>query len=546
MPPLQFAEHLRNGRRFSEYTPRNATVLKEAQGLRPTIGGMKQFDDLVQPLTDGYITGTLGISKTWPWPQIGIADDDAAFLFDETDLYLIIPSTHTPWQVVVPAPHTAMPLVDWWTSGAGSIAGGGGVWQIAFTHGFGFGTNGATTFFRLQTDANFYTQDDLTVTAAGMWKEGRVMLGGFDSGNVTYGGWKAFCESHYAKAPDDIKELIDASDGIGQNWVFLSTIGGGDVFWLFSEHFNTYGSFYESPETDFNEDNPYLFDLWKQNTMAIRPMPWHGKVLAGETLDDAFIIYGEDGLAAMFNYREGKIGMKPIEGLSWGTGLAQRAAIAGDDDMHYFLDPLGDLWRVTLEPGPRVVAQKLGGREIFADMLPNTVIVSKDRHQKEFHIADGEQVWVVTAEGKISQGPKMPTRLSWGHGESPPSTIGILFDPTEYDDAVAKIRTETFTAGPKATGVPELAWLQLVTTDTDATGWTVRVYYRMRHGDSWSVTEDLTPDDRGVVRPKVSGLEWEIEAEHPDRTVCDLEDILADVSDGVPRRRSLRWQLAAA
>ena len=371
-----------------------------------------------------------------------------------------------------------------------------------------------------------------SINTAGMWKEGRMVLGGFDEYFYANSDWPTFLATYAGNMPGEFDSVIDFTSTPGSNWVWVTSIGGADINCLLDSAFLTYGvtSAYGGPYTGYGTENPFFIDLLRKNQVSMRPLPWQGTVLNLSQLGDSMIAYGSGGATALI---EGAplVGTRKLLGWGKSLGIAGRCAVGGGVEEHIVLDESGDLWRVQ----SNLVATRLGYSEYLSPMLSNDVIITHDSQHDEYYIADGVVSYLLNKDG-LCRAPRTPTSVSFAQGGLVSIYMendGTLVGSPAPTDAV-EIVTQPF-YGDSHRKVWEMNFVTVVSTDTDATGWQVAVDYRFSKGAEWQRTDAVTCDERGTARVNVSGTEFRIVLSHADRTLGDLDNVELELSVGGKR-----------
>jgi hypothetical protein len=271
-------------------------------------------------------------------------------------------------------------------------------------------------------------------------------------------------------------------------------------------------------------------EIMQRNEFGMCALPWQGTVLHQRRLGDTVIAYGDGGISALVPHSSpvATFGVRDIQGLGHGIGIASRSAVGGSIDGHVFVDTSGALWRVTTS----LQAERLGYDEYLADLLDDDIVISHDPQRNEFYIAgtvDSEPICYVLTETGFGKAPWVPTNVCFTAG----GLVSILMGSTA---AGVEVVTNKFGARRRK-DIDQITLVTLVTRDTDASGWTVAIDYRFDNGNDWVRTAPVAVGPRGSLRVNVSGLEFRVVAAHPDRTKCDLEAIEVDMMRG--GRRSL-------
>lgn len=642
---LTIDEALRVGLKPDSRIPHGVQFLDVCTGLRPTQFGLKDYITITQPMTDSYLTSTLSETKAWPFPQIFrgsaitlLCFSDAIYEVDESD-----------WTATIIGLYDAADFGDT-LPGAGSIT-ADGPWHFMDFYDTWVLMNGTTTIWKTSYYSLPIATDAVTIKT-GCDMKGRAIMGGFDPTNFyaladwpDY--WQVLMDNN---TPNEILEKVTAlMGGAGTNWVWWSTIGGGDLLWLVSrdlyltetrpllEHLSngtftggssgwtlgagwTYGtnaidastastalsqsganmqiefevgvdytvSFVVSNVTNgsfvpriggatagaaITANGLYSIvlpcvasgasltftgssftgtidsisakavagashtspmspwrELTQRNEFGLAPLPWQGTVLHQRRLGDTVIAYGDGGISALVPHSSpvATFGVRDIQGLGKGIGIASRSAVGGSIDGHIFVDTSGALWRVTTS----LQAERLGYEDYLADLLDDEIVISHDPQRNEFYIAgtvDATPTCYVLTESGFGKAPWVPSNVSFTQG----GLVSVLLGTTA---AGVEVVTNKF-GGRRRKDVDQITLVTLVTRDTDASGWTVAIDYRFDNGNDWVRTTPQNTGPRGALRVNVSGLEFRVIAAHPDRTDCDLEAIEVDMMRG--GRRSL-------
>lgn len=235
---LTFQDALRNGIRPDSRTPSDAQYLSTCTNLRATPFGLKDFITVNQPITAGTLTAA-GVTPTWPFPQL-FRGKSVTLLCDEAAIFEVDEST---WSLT-----PILPL-DFRYSGAQRPVVAGGPWHFLDLYDTWMLFNGACVVFKTPFNSTPFCQTDVTIqTGCELW-EGRVFFGGFNSSDFyRMVDWPTFLATYEANIPSNISAETLTS-GAGENWVWWSTVGGGDLWWLFSLYYMLYG-WWQNPALD--------------------------------------------------------------------------------------------------------------------------------------------------------------------------------------------------------------------------------------------------------------------------------------------------------
>lgn len=541
---------LTSGIRARTETPRNAMVLKECTNLRTTPWGAKGFRAVNQPLTDNYLTNTAALDKTWPHPQI-FRGKNASYLIGDTTsatsfVYTLTENVGSDWTVTSVGNIYKVEDLGNNSPNLGTLDTGGS-WHFADFYDMVMFFNGSEVIFRSKASdyptARWWVADNSagavpTVTTGAAFWEGRAILGGFNASDFFTTGWQSFFDTWVKNVPAHILAEWDYTSGPGQNWVWWSSIGGDDVLGLYSKDYMVYGAVGTPSDTGFGPDNPYYFELLMRNEAGFRPMPFTGTVQHIIPMGAFAIVYGTNGIAALQNtlnqVPEISLPTFGLHEMGLNTlGIASYSAAGGTDTTQLFIDEGGELWMVQGQP-PQ--AQKLGYQEIFSNMLGNDIVISFDPNEQEFYISDGTDTYLY-GRGGLSKSPIHPTTVSFAQG----GLVGITYNDSE--PTAVTIRTNTFDFGTRE--VKEIIDINVTNWEDDDDEWTCTVYYRFDNSSetAWSSVSGISLRDTGKVALRhISGVDFEFEFNHPNRSVAELDRVEVEVKVG--GKQSFRRLLA--
>lgn len=280
-----------------------------------------------------------------------------------------------------------------------------GIWHFADFHDVFMLMNGNCTIFKtnhkgMLGDIDRYLyQDELTIQTGCDFK-GRLMLGGFNPENF----WSSVWESVWGEWTSKFAFGIDASIELAENFVFWTTVGGGDAFHLFMPQKAQRSIIAE----DQNTDQMFL-EYWRKNSIGFMPVPWQGTVLKMIPLGNGVIAYGDNGIAAMNTVLEPMptFGMQKLNDF----GIAGRGAAGGNDKVQIFIDEAGSLWRMGVD----FIPTRLGYEEYLVDILEDDIVISFDPQRTEFYISGKNQSFVLTQTG-LSESPHRVTSVQFAAG----------------------------------------------------------------------------------------------------------------------------------
>lgn len=535
MSSIVFDKALEVGLRPEQDGVRNEQSLMRCTNLCATERRLRPFTPITEPFSDvDYMTW--GVGKGWPFPQL-IRTNSKTLLMGKTAMWEV--DEGDDWSATPVAIRMMWPqgLADYDTIPAG------GTWHVADFYDRVYLFNGKCMLLEdySVTDPTIFSwmvQKEVTINTGCAHREGRMFYGGFDPNNYyKTGEWSIFLNAllakehlSYFKGFGDGSHLNMGTNGPGPNWVWWSTIGGGDVTWLFNDIIKTLGTsggLFNAEHDRFGKherDMPFWQRMVERNEAGLRPMPFRGLVQKMIPIRGNVVVYGEDGVAALLsaNAPDNTYGLYTFPDLGTRIGVAGRDAAAGGDGGQFFIDEEGESWFINPEMG----IERLGHKEYFAPMLDGDIVVSHDERNNEFWIAGNGECYVRTKTG-LSKAPWRPTTISFAG-----VNVGVRFGGANLP---VEVVTHPFDGGGRE--ITEVYEVRLTTTDTHTTGWKVAVDWRLRKDAAWARSDAVVCDKRGVVKPRVTGMEFRIVLIHDDRTKTDLERIEVELRDG---RKSIR------
>ncbi len=243
----------------------------------------------------------------------------------------------------------------------------------------------------------------------------------------------------------------------------------------------------------------------KKNTAGYRPMPWPGQVLAMRQLGQHVMVYGDNGVgdlfpasspAPTFGFRE-----MPF------SGVAGRLALAGDDTVHYFVDCLGNLYRLT----DNHEITYLGYREFLQPLILGGISLSMCR------LAGGEEVIISGADRHYvyRQASKSLAGPCWQPSSGALVQAGqmIMVGPGAEAPAKATVVTNPLDMGKR--GLKTVEWVEV--EGSGLSGLEVALDYRYSTDSDWSRTSWVPAGPEGNARLALAALEFRVCAR------CDLD-----------------------
>ena len=482
---------LTNGLRRDPRVPPNSAFMAYMKNAKPTEFKAVSPEPVAYPIEDD-----LPLELAWPFPQLFRGKSVTLLCFQDT----IYEVDESDWTV------TEINTKDYYSpSEDKAITEGGGPWHFMDFWGEWMLFNGVCQLVHSLANDTTYVQDTVTIKTGCDFFEGRAIFAGFDPDDFYSSDWQSFLTGYLNDIPAEVQSLIDVSAGADANWVWWSTIGGGDMHWLFSKDFMIYGCASLSDQFGYGPEKPYVLELWKRNEAGLRPMPWRGEILCVKPLGKTVIVYGKNGVTALIP--QGKfMGSMDIAGLGKDIGIESRCAVAGDYTGHMFIDRSGELW--TIEPN--LQATRLGYSEYLSPMLSNEIMGSFDPVERDYWFTDGEKCYVYSRTGLGGPMDTMPTSVARSEdGDLIGPAILPTIDDGEADPPTVasemELRTCHFDLNER--GTKHVTTVQI--TSFGLTQMKTRIHYKYS-GDTYKASTYTPLNPNGVGFPVTSFVDGKV------------------------------------
>lgn len=394
--------------------------------------------------------------------------------------------------------------------------------------------NGNGMAFRTGVGNNeWFTTNGVTIKAGCNYKDSRAIFGGFNPADCyALADWPTYLSSLKSSAlPSEI--LATSTGGFDKNWVWWSSIGGGDMHYFLDTDLLKYTTKLATPDTGFDDNYPYLHWLWLRREMGARPMPWHGWVRQVRPMGDLVVVYGDNGVSVMLPVSNPypTFGLQDTpEDFPTGNGMvseftdnpACRDAVAGDDNKHVFVGRDYNLWRLD-RSASGAKATKLGFAERVADLGSN-VRIDYNPTEGEFYIhsAAGGGGFVLNKEMKLG-------------------AVGTYFTGLRNGDATSTLKktvgSSTFIArfGARNTDTPiGIQNVHKVVFVGRTAEMSARLWWRMGPNSEWNHTYYQSLAGRGEATFNVPCWQFEVEVRAANYANIRINDAYAIISDGNP------------
>lgn len=223
----------------------------------------------------------------------------------------------------------------------------------------------------------------------------------------------------------------------------------------------------------------------RTNEAGDRPMDWSGWAWQVKKLDKFVIVYGEKGITVMNPVEQpaSTFGFNDISQI----GIASAWSICGNDNVHYFITSVGDLWKFTRE-GP----ENLGFRE-FLSGLTNPILVYDEKNTRVF-ISDG------------SSGFVFDDGLGGGYVSVTGITNDYMVSPELLAGVPCSIMTDIVDLGHR--GIKTISFVEVGTNTNEDLF--VALDFRYTKDEAWRTSSWVRTNPEGVARAGISAVEFRV------------------------------------
>jgi len=502
---------LKTGLRNREVDDRQALKFLELCNLEPTDSGLVPFNSVV-PAFDLTALTASGVEIEHPFPQVFIGSQygficttDSIYTFSLNNFKTI--SRLTIYDHDNPTVETDLNTGIPW-----NLIDMGKSWILL---------NGVDLVYYFNTEGMIGVEDKVYVrknygVGCGTYYKGRIVLGGLKPDTFWSGTWQNFWNTWITKKKDtglDFNKMINGINTlmpVEKNWLWWSTIGGGDVSMLIKGEGMVSGNL----TSDYDSSNPLYRAILKRNEQGFACLDKPGSILCIKALGEYIIVYGDYSIKA---YKHKDIGLgstlAPINiPLLDTVGLLNSGAADGDLYHHVFLDSSGTLWELTSD----LMAKVLGYKEYFFDMLRTGPKVTYTQLPFNvdtfgaFYITDGFVTYKLVKNGllKVTQSISSATYMQG-------NSIGICED---FDrEEIGYFTTDILDLN--RTGIKTINSIDVICNeDTVVKSGTIKVciYYRYTQGEAYKVTDWYLCNNEGSVNFPVQAVDFKIKIKVSD------------------------------
>ncbi len=501
---------------------RNSDFLLDCFNAKITPYGLVPYEPVELPFSQLTLNANQ-IVLGWPFPQLFkgsskmlIADRNRIFLVNENDWSVFrltnFFSALTPTSVV-----TNITI--------------GNQWQFCEFWDTWMLTNGVNTIFHYNKHLMRVLSPDNPAdrmyigtkprTQACCAYRGRAWFGGFDPNFFWSAKWTSLVTTFANTTANLATDLaiLDSFQGLDENFVWWSSIGGGDMFMLFvaltelEEGFTAGG---------YDSANSYIIEKMKENTFGCQPMKWKGKVRQMKPLGAGVMVYGDGGVSALIP-TDSRMSTKEFTQLA--SGVSNTGAVGGNEEEHLFVNNDGYLWHVDKE----FKVTELGYREYMQSMLGRDIIISYNPQQGgEFYICDGKKSFILTKSGLTEHGQHVTSIIN---------TQGRVYGLGLHKEAMNKeFRLKTDTIGQRQqSGVKHITWMDIVheMPEFPAAGGTSQsslkasIDFKYKTGVAFTETDKIELNDEGQAYMGISGKDFRLRLTGTDYRDVNIDSIRA-------------------
>jgi len=532
---IDFENLFKNGLRRLNKSDRTKTSFVELLNMEPTEQGLVPYNDIINPFTPTLLH-MYNIQFEYPFPQLFIGKG-RGILAHRTKVYLVNIDT---WDELY-----ELDLYDIDDPTTRATITPGSYWHLVDMGETFFLTNGVDTVFLTGKDAMLgnaekaYIKHGMPFTCGSYYK-GRVVFGGLDYHKFWSDDWKTLWDTWLTKKTDTglsferKKEGFDVLMPVGKNWIWWSSIGGGDVQMLFSSSLAEEG--YTS--STYSSTKPLIMDILKSNEQGFAQLPFLGDVIGLKELGDYLIAYTLTGIIAL-RHTPLEIGSTlaqvDIPVLS-GVGLLSNGALAGSKDHHVFIDSSGTLWELDSS----LKAVPLGYREFLYPMIGQqpTIHFAQNPYNLdgygEFYISSISKTYKLVKGGLLETGQDLSSAC-YIEG----ATIGVCTDYNTKEEG--RFKTDTIDFGnPGLKSIRSITVLGAETYFVHRNKAYIALEYRTDQKGDFKSTGWRLANQQGVVFFPVSGIEFRIKVKVKDYRRWSIGRLIVSYQEGDRRfRRSL-------
>lgn len=225
------------------------------------------------------------------------------------------------------------------------------------------------------------------------------------------------------------------------------------------------------------------FTISKSNVAGERPLDWKGFVYHLKKLKSKVVAYGQGGVSFLIPV-DNVYSLQTI----YRVGVKNKGAVAGNEDIHFFVDSLNQLWKLDQD------LERLDYSEYISNMT-DSIILSYDIENRLLYICDGVIGYVYGVDTK-----------SFGLGPANITGIGSPYfvSSDNIEIPLFEICTDTYDFGTRKSKT-----IQSVEVGSNLTNHLyVSVDYRTNHQSDFKQISWFLVNPDGKAYPKCYGVEF--------------------------------------
>lgn len=480
---IRIDEHLINGLRPKERLPHGAKFMYQCQNAIPRAEGMELYKGLTSPFT-------VSPTVTYPFPQLFRGTEVTLLCFENTIYTVTETAGAWTYDLITTYDYTVHANTQ-------NIATGGGIWQfVDFGEDAWFLYNGKEIVFKSRypefegdgVASRVYVVDDIAI-GTGCMHMGRNVIGGLDAAKFWNADWQTFFDYWLAKVATVNSDIpLDVTVTLDSNYVFWTSVGGGETLSLFYPDISIKGI-----TEEFSQTEPLLLRMLERNSCGFMPMPTKGNVLLVKPLGSHVIVYSSDGIASL----DFILSPVPTYGASViaDFGIEERGAVGGDENNHLIVDKSGEVF--TLDKDLKL--ERLDYKEYIGGMVGNSLLVNQDPLSKDFYISSDTNCYLLTDKG-LGQAREVVTSVHMAEGD----LIGISKDIA--GDNRGDFLIASHTEDMKYRGMKMIQGVEVAINTEDPVY--VAIDYRHSKADTYTRSSFILLNLEGMAMIPVSGIDF--------------------------------------
>ena len=383
--PLKIVKNLAGGLRSDEHNLHGGRLLK-CENLESFDYGLRSYEPIEMVFSQQQFAAA-GVIQRFPFPQLHLGKAfhlllDSQQMFQVSDQYELY--RLDTYDIATPANSKTIP--------------NGHAWHIADLNNTAWLFNGACVAIITYTQRMVGSTEKVLVcdtvrVNCGCYYKGRLLMGGFHPDYQFSSSWKTL----YETLADQRSLTFDYTVGLDRSSVMWSTIGGGDLLYMFDYNRAMTGHLTTAEGLTANlwsASNPYALEATKRNDGGSAKLDI-GEVLAIKVLGEHAIVYGSKGIKVLTHSYEPVSGTPAFrEAHLSDIGVPYGGAVGGNDKQHCIVGTDGRLRLIRLDQGLPYI-REIGYSEFFKSHVNSAIAVSYDSFQNRFLIGTGARTYVL-------------------------------------------------------------------------------------------------------------------------------------------------------